>query len=361
MFLKCCFFPLFLALLLGSNCGLKAQDTIIQRKPSFLLYPVGFYGPETGLGLGFASGINFFTGHNSSLSSPSQVQFGAAFTEKRQLLFYLPFDLYFQNRKHQVSGEAGYYDYVYYFFGTSAYGEVSREFYKVRAPRIRLQYTRKLKDHFYAGIKGWYDRFDIYGYDPSGILQTTDIPGASGGTGAGPGLFLLYDSRDHVNATRKGWFAEVSGHHYTPLLPNSFGFDRYRTDLRFFGSTGKITFAAQYFLDIMTGTVPFFQMTGIGGPKRFRGYIEGRYRGRNAQIFQVEMRHTPFRRWGYVFFGGLAQTSHTVNTIAQSAIIPACGAGIRYVFDPEKRVHLRLDAAIGQNSSGIYFTLNEAF
>jgi hypothetical protein len=39
----------------------------------------------------------------------------------------------------------------------------------------------------------------------------------------------------------------------------------------------------------------------------------------------------------------------------------AGGAGIRFAWNPEERVNLRLDYGWGNNTSGLYITVTEAF
>ena len=47
----------------------------------------------------------------------STVTVGFAYTQLKQLLVYFPFQLFPHNQKYWIQGEAGYYRYVYYFFG----------------------------------------------------------------------------------------------------------------------------------------------------------------------------------------------------------------------------------------------------
>lgn len=326
-----------------------------------LFYPVGFYTPETGIGGGFASSFNFFTKKENPKQTASNIQLGIAYTERQQLGIYLPFDIYFNERKNQVSGELGYYDYIFYYFGVVGNEAVPREYFYSRTPRFRGQYTRKLYNNIFAGFKGWFDDFRIYDYSERSELRQSNRKDKSGGIGVGPGLFLLYDSRNHIAAPDSGWYIEPSFHHYTNQLERSFGFDRYRMDIRYFLPIGKAVLANQVFSEIITGDVPFFQMTGLGGSRRFRGYWEGQYRGNSLMLIQSEWRHFPFKRWGYTIFGGIASVGNNNAPLFSQKNHSAFGFGLRYKFDIQKRVHLRLDAAFGQNSPTFYFTIGEAF
>ena len=39
----------------------------------------------------------------------------------------------------------------------------------------------------------------------------------------------------------------------------------------------------------------------------------------------------------------------------------AVGAGLRYLFNKEEKVNLRVDFGVGRNTTGVYFGLEEAF
>lgn len=347
--------------LIVAHLSLAQQDSTANSKRSLLLYPVGFYTPETGIGGGFASSFNFFTKKENPKESASNIQLGIAYTERKQLGIYLPFDIYFNERKNQISGEIGYYDYVFYYFGVVGSKAVPREYFFSRTPRFRGQYTRKLYKNFFAGFKGWFDDFRIYDYSENSELRRSNRNDKLGGVGVGPGVFFLFDTRNHVAVPDSGWYIEPSFHHYTNIFERSFGFDRYRIDVRYYHAIGKAVLANQFFSETLTGDVPFFQMTGLGGNRRFRGYWEGQYRGRSLILLQSEWRHFPFERWGYTIFGGIANVGNKNSPLFSERNQKAFGFGIRYKFDIQKRVHLRLDAAFGETSPTIYFTIGEAF
>lgn len=356
-------YPTLLLIMLSfvSIHPLLSQKDSLNRKSSILAYPVGFYLPETRFGAGVAGSFNFYLNKKDSISPPSQIQIGAAYTQNRQLLLYLPFDIYWNKRKHQVSGELGYYDYMFFFFGTTALPTENRESFYVRLPRLRVQYTRKLTRHWYAGLKGWYDRFDIYKYSERSSLENGPYLGREGGAGSGVGAFILFDKRDNVYASKTGSYLELYYHNYDQTWGSDFNFHRYRIDYRYFLPIKKSVVAFQAFGDFMTGDVPFFQMTGIGGPKRFRGYVDGKVRDHHAALTQLEWRSFFAKRWGYTVFAGGALVRDEIKDLTKSPFYYSAGLGVRYVFDIEKHVHIRLDAAFGRQTNEFYFTIGEAF
>lgn len=336
------------------------QDTL---KNSIVAFPVGFYSPETRMGVGVAAAYNFRIRKKDRISPPSQIQMGVAYTQNKQLLLYLPFDIYFNERRHQVSGELGFYEYVFFYYGTRAFPQDSRESYQVQYPRVRLQYTKRIEKNFYSGIKYWWEDHRNGRFDKEGTLMNGIIPGSKNlGSTGGLGAFLLFDSRDNVYNTRTGYYAEGFLMFHNENTFSNYNFSRWRIDTRFFFKLNKAsTIAIQAFGDFLNGNVPFFHMTGAGSSKRMRGYIEGRYRDHQMMMLQSEWRCFPFKRWGFALFGSIASVEHSFTDHQLNHMIPSAGVGVRYVFDIEKRINLRLDFAQGFRSHGFYFTIGESF
>jgi outer membrane protein assembly factor BamA len=342
-----------------SKISAQEKDTL---KNTFLAYPLVFYLPETRYGAGLATSYNFRFNKKDTISPPTQIQFGGAYTQNKQILIYLPFDAYWRERKNQLSGEIGYYDYLYYFFGTQEISQDFEESYSVRYPRFRINYLRKIIPNVFAGARWWYDDFSIYRYQEDGTLAKGIIAGSGGGRSSGPGIVFNFDKRDNVYFSRKGHYLELVYHNQDELFASNYNFSRYRFDYRYFQPFGKnMTLASQFFGDFMQGNVPFFQMTGIGGPKRMRGYIDGRYRDHQLLLAQTEWRHFLSRRWGYVLFASSALVEHEWSDFNFAYTKFAFGGGIRFAFDPEKKINIRLDAAFGKNTYGFYLTVGESF
>jgi hypothetical protein len=112
-----------LFLFLGISLFLNAQtDTIPKKEPllkksSFIALPLVFYTPEMRVGGGAASIYAFRFRRNGEDTKPSQAQLGFAYTQEKQILAYLPFQLYLKNQEWFSYGELGYFRYVYQFFG----------------------------------------------------------------------------------------------------------------------------------------------------------------------------------------------------------------------------------------------------
>ncbi|NNE54561.1 MAG: hypothetical protein HKN32_00975, partial [Flavobacteriales bacterium] len=93
-----------LLLIIASKCEhVVAQDTT----RSAIALPIAFYLPETRWGFGAAGIINFNIQPQDTIAPPSQIQLGGAYTQEKQILAYLNYNLFWDQRKWNVSGELG--------------------------------------------------------------------------------------------------------------------------------------------------------------------------------------------------------------------------------------------------------------
>lgn len=341
--------------------GRKKENVDSLKQKSYLFaFPVLFRLPETRWGGGFASLFNFHINKKDKISPASQVQFGAAYTQNKQILIYLPFSLFWNERKHVAYGEMGYNRYSYNFFGASDLGTNQAQNYDANFFRLRLNYLREYKNRWYIGGRIWYEDYEISSNEP-GLIGEQIIRGDDGGRVLGFGLILNQDKRDNVFFPRKGHYIELVSHpDFTPI--SDFNFWRNRADFRLYSSLSKkLVWANQFFADLVSGSPPFFSMAMLGGQSRMRGMFEGRYRDRNALLFQSELRADIYKRFGAVAFISAGNVAFQSSEFAINKAVFAGGAGLRCVLDKEKHLNLRLDFAASRDHRDFYFTIGEAF
>ncbi|MDF4386619.1 hypothetical protein P3452_23640, partial [Vibrio parahaemolyticus] len=107
------------------------------------------------------------------------------------------------------------------------------------------------------------------------------------------------------------------------------------------------------------GDVSWDQMAMLGGADALRGYEQGQYRGRNMLISQVEYRQPLSGRHGMVYWLGAGTLAEEFDQLGQDEWLYSVGVGYR--FEIKQRVNLRLDIGFGNDQSGFYFAINEAF
>ena len=331
------------------------------RRNFFFAFPALSYTPETRWALGGVSMYNFYLDFNDTISPASSIRLWAGYTQNKQLLIYMPFNLTWKERKNVFYGQVGYYQYFYYYYGYGDRQFKDRESYNVDYPRVRLNYLRKVHKRWYLGGRIWYEDLKFRPFDEGGRLDVLDVPGDSNGAIGGLGMLLSADYRDNIFYPTKGWFVEGVLHQFSERI-GAYNFMRQRIDVRNYQSIAKKYILANHlFLDHTFGDVPFFVMPMLGGPNRMRGLVEGTFRDQSAWLYQAETRFLIYKRFGAVLFtaaGGTA--SHWRNWQLHRTQL-TIGGGLRFILDVDKGINVRLDAAASRDQINYYITIGEAF
>ena len=93
------------------------RDTATEKRNSFFGLPIAYFSPETDWAFGVTGIYAFRLKKESITSRPSQLTLGFAYTLNKQVLIYLPYQLFAKNQVYNIYGELGYYLYSYQFFG----------------------------------------------------------------------------------------------------------------------------------------------------------------------------------------------------------------------------------------------------
>lgn len=336
-----------------------------------LVYPLGYYSPETRLGLGLAGVVNFQL-NADTITPVSQLGFGFGLTQNDQYTLALPFAYYSKKRKHSFSGEWSSNEFNYWYYGTGAGNESGeRVRFDMRYVLFRLNYLYQIKRHYFIGARWWHQndkRIEFY----DTLSHSSDVSGLEGGVSSGPGVVLNFDNRDNIYFTHSGWYAELVVQDQSAIWGSDFQFNRYRFDLRNFTPIKKnLILANQIFIDLTTGDVPFNQLAIFGSGRRGRGYYMGRYRDRHLMMYQGEGRLLLDKRWAFTAHWIYALLSKDMGSISLKNDHASAGFGLRYIFDQNSRSTLRLDLSLPidrgvfihepDNAIKFYFSVNEAF
>lgn len=352
--------------------SLLAPPDSLPKRVNVLPFPLLYYTPETRFAYGLAATVTFRFRRDLDSSGgaqkprPSQFTLGAAYTQNRQMLVYLPFQVFYDHDRYYVNGEAGYYRYNYYFFGLGQ-REVPPELYGVNFPRIRINAFRRLNPagkagKLYGGVRYQYEDYQVTTVAPTGALSSGTIPGGLGSRLSGAGLGLFYDARDQIFFPTRGIVADLAYLSHGRLLGSNVRFDRYSLDVSsYHAMSRRAILAVNYFVSFTSGTAPFNALSLLGGTRRMRGYYEGRYRDLNAALVQTELRLILYRRLGGVLFGSVGLLGDRKQVLRVADPKAAYGAGLRFTINRRDHLNIRLDYGFGRQSSGFYLTIGEAF
>jgi outer membrane protein assembly factor BamA len=116
---------------------------------------------------------------------------------------------------------------------------------------------------------------------------------------------------------------------------------------------------------LVGGQSPFYLLPALGSDEMMRGYYDGRYRDRNYLAGQTELRYRVSKRFGLDGFAATGEVFHT--SFDTHNLLPDYGGGIRYFFDVQKGLTIRMDYGVGEKrpsesrEQGLYIALGEAF
>jgi len=340
------------------------------KRSSFVLLPVISSAPETGLELGGSALYSFYTDTLSRNTRVSNVFGYATITSKGQSRINLSTNYWAPQNRYHYTAAIGYINFPFDFYGI---GNNTRKADADRLGQKRLKLTftgeKKIGNSIYLGVvAGGFDyRFDDREKD--GLFNTDPtIEGRHGGATAYIGPSFVFDDRNNNTYTTKGilinsYFDAMHGigsnSNYTGGLFNL-------EYAQFIKLSKRLVLGINAQEQSLTGSQsPFYLLPSLGNDEIMRGYYNGRFRDRNLVAGQAELRYRLGDRFGIVGFLGTGQVWD--HDFSFDEFKPNYGAGLRYFFDIEKGLSVRIDYGVGEKrpgesrQSGVYIALGEAF
>ena len=189
--------------------------------------------------------------------------------------------------------------------------------------------------------------------------------GTMGSTNLGLGLGVLYDNIHNAMNPREGLYSEWAFLNYSTSAGSDFDFTTYIVDNRIYHPLQENTvLAVQLYGQFTSGNPPFNMLSLVGGESLMRGYYLGRYRDKSLLAGQIEYRILPFsfsKRFGASAFLATGQVFGDSRPFTWRRLLPAGGAGLRFLLFPDKDIYARFDLAFTQEGRGIYISIGEAF
>jgi len=247
--------------------------------------------------------------------------------------------------------------------------------------RVYQSVLRKVGGSLYAGLG--YQLDDHWGISSRATTQeVTRIShypyGVAGRSiSSGPTLSLLYDSRTNAINPEGGSYLNTVLRANTRLLGSDTNFQTLLVDarryLRLSPHSGDVLALWSYNAITLQGNPPFLDLPSTGWDTYSnlgRGFIQGRFRGKNLLYAEAEYRFGLTRNHllGGVVFGNAQTVSEDLHLVSGSLatqfdrVVPAVGAGLRLNLNKVSRTNLSVDYGIGADGSrGVAFNLGEVF
>lgn len=336
------------------------KDTVRSFGNRIYPIPILFYTPETGVAGGAAA---LYLIRDSLSGRPSSVTSDVIYTERKQIILELDGDLYFRQETYRLLSSIVFQRYPNKFFGIGNFtSSDDEETYTPQSFVVRAVLYCNIGSRYNVGPLVRYESVSMRELDPAGFLAPGTIVGSKGGTSSGLGFVANWDSRDNTFAASSGSFCQITGLFYRRSFGGDYNYSDILIDTRnFIEVVPTQVLAFQVAAEFMNGTVPFQSLVRFGGQNIIRGYFDGRYRDKNGIAAQAEYHVPVWWRFGVVGFAGTAQVADKVSHFATNRFWFAGGLGLRFFWDPREHISLRIDYGIGNNSSGMYITVSEAF
>ncbi len=394
------------------NCEQQAIGDLFRKKEKApkppkkfmaLILPNISSNPSNGFLLGIGGTFGWYMGPRTN-TRVSSAPFTIAVTSKKQLISFVKSNIYTKENDFFLQGDWRFYLYSQptYGLGTNApdTGNLPSNFHwageggsndslsfpmKYNYVKFSEIVNRKIVENFYVGLGYHFDYYYSIDDEKLDLDSSTQLLTPHYGYSiknnynisqymmSGLSANVVYDSRDNQANPYKGIYANINYRYNFKFLGSDQDASELWMEFRTYVGLSKkkprhlVAFWA--FGDFnLTGDLPYMTLPSLGGDQRARsgrGYVNGRYRGKNLVYGEAEWRF-PISQCsqilGGVIFVNATTTDNPARDIALFQYIkPAVGFGIRLMVNKYFRTNINLDFAIGSNSQGFYFSGQETF
>jgi hypothetical protein len=344
-----------------------------QDKPHISVLPAVGYTLSTGFAGVISSNIAFYTS-DTSIQKISSISTSIAYTQHNQVIFPLAMNIWSRNNKYNVVTEWRFMRYPSTIYDVGG-SKLLKDGYTINYSYLKLHQTayKTISTNLYAGL-GYY-------LDYIWNIQEEDLPiGFQTGfqkygldkeeLASGLAVRLLYDSRFNQINPHNGAFANIEFRPNFTFMGSQRNWQSLVGDFRKYFKMPhhpeNILALWSYNWFTLGGTQPYLLLPSTGWDESFntgRGYIQGRFRGRNMVYLETEYRFkiTNNRLIGGVVFVNAQSFSDNIN-IQFGPVYPGWGTGLRLKLNKFSKANLCIDYAFGVNGSrGFFVNLGEVF
>ena len=373
-----------------------SADSLVIKKLYLPILPIIGYAPANGflVGFGLAPAILLDSSHHTHLST---VLANVQLTSKSQKNANIRHNIYTRKDNWIIQGDwrillftqptygLGVYDFppVLALGGMSLGEDDGSQPMNFNYLRLYETVFRRVYQRLYAGVGFALDyHWDIedlrLNLDPQSPFLTSHyiysmIEGYTVSKYTTNGLMLraVYDDRDKSVNAHKGIYADVGFRLNNQIFGSDQNSTQLQLELRKYLTLEKEKQQLAVWLMssfILSGSVPYLALPSLGWDtynRSGRGFIQGRFRGRNYVYGEAEYR---FRLTPSGFLGGVLflNTLTADNKYAGQSLgdqfAMGYGAGLRIKMSKETRTNICIDLGFGSDGSkGIYFGLQEVF
>jgi hypothetical protein len=358
-------------------------DTLIasRQKLNLSILPGISYNPATSVSFGIASSLSWFYG-NPKTTTNSSVYIGVTYTLKNQLKISALSNIFTRDNKYILAGEFRFWKYIQNTYGLGTGSPDTAQNMKFNFFKVSEIVSRKVMKYTYLGLGynlEYYSKIETLNDNDSAVSPNFNnsysrLHGIDSTSYLASGIMvnLIIDSRDNTTNSYKGVYGAIQYRTMNKFLGSTSNYQDLVIQFKNYQSFNKhdTYILASWFMSVtaLNGTVPYMILPANGWDKynaSGRGYIQGRFRGRDWLYLEFENRITLTRNrfLGMVIFANAMSSSDPDNSVKLLQYIkPAYGVGLRILFDKAARTNLCVDYGRGvDGSSGIFLNLGEWF
>jgi hypothetical protein len=338
--------------------------------------PVAGYSLQTGLAAVLSANLGFYTtDHHHETEKISSILSSFTYSQYNQIIFPVQADIWTKGSRYNIITDWRYLKYPSRTFGLGGRSSLNNG-YTIDFNYIKLHQTllRRITADLYGGLGYYYDYFwNVKEIDPPAGSETSFKKYGLTNTvrSSGIALRLLYDSRRNQINPANGWFGSIVYRPNFTFMGSDNNWQSLLIELRKYikfpaGSKNVLAFWSYNWLTLGTEKPPYLLLPSTGWDDFYntgRGYIQGRYRGKDMLYFESEYRFgiTNNGLLGGVLFVNAESFSKELSK--QLAVVaPACGLGVRIKLNKFSGANLCVDYGFGADGSrGISVNLGEVF
>jgi len=352
----------------------KIDSTQIRQphKYNLAIVPAVGYTLQTGFAGIVSANVGYFNNGSSKISS---ITTSVTYSQYQQTIVPLVIDIWTKNDKFNIVSDNRFIDYPSSIYGLGGRTDPNKghtiDFIGLKLHESVLMSVGK---NIYAGLGYYYDQFwNIRALNPATRRINTIITKELGydETASGPVVKFLYDNRENQINPSKGLYANVVLRNSFTFLDGDQNFQSLLIDVRkylpFPHKYSKNTLALwSYNWLTVSGTPPYLLLPSTGWDDQYntgRGYIQGRFRGKNMVYLEGEYRYRITRNGliGGVVFANVENFSGDLSQ-QYNALLPGYGLGVRIKLNKHSGTNLCVDYGFGKNGSGgFYVNIGEVF
>lgn len=338
----------------------------------YAVLPAIGYSLQTGFALVVSGNAGFSMNRKDSNQKLSTISSGITYSQQNQIIFPFVLNLWTKNNKFNIISDNRFLNYPDYIFGI---GNKSNSTIQYRcefsALRLHESILTKVANNTSIGLGFFFDKFwNISGFDTIKTQLFNNVNSVKKEIASGVGVRFLYDNRLNQINPNKGFFSNIIFRRNYTFLGSNTNWAYLTTDTRAyipFPKKSKNVLAIWNYNWLSLGNeITNFLIPSNGWDDLHnvgRGYIQGRFRGKNMFSFETEYRFALTKNGflGATIFGNAMHFNQEYFFI-NNAIKFGGGVGLRIKFNKHSKSNLCIDYAWGQNGSrGFFVNIGEVF